>query len=404
MKASSASKNHTFSFRNITKRKFTPYFFIFFLSFTACEKEIVLDQENSSINIFGTQGNGQLRSVVAYPDGGFVVGAHKWVNGNRDILIKKYNSNFQIEWEKLIDGNYHNRLDKIFIDQEGNILIAGNLEGHGRDSIPSNESVLETLYFELIDHKGVTIWETGLNFTTALGSSNRSVKDIVQDENGNYLICAYLLDWSSSSPQGRLLSLNDKGEMLASHTYYGHSIDALMKTENGVIGFVTSSVDWASFLIDPISNPGEIIKTEIESSTDWPWSVNGAQVNSIEEIKSKSNNGEWSFNYFFKDEIHSFNMHPLNGLIYQKIDSEFGEIISINAIESGGFIIANAEGLVYIINHKFEVKESFQLNLINFNATTSHVYVQRLSDDNFVCGFEKDRTFYIVKIDEAGKI
>jgi hypothetical protein len=378
-------------------------FLLGMLSFS-CKKEESSGVSNSGILTVGDQKDFKLISLVPYPEGGFIVGAESRASGNQSIKLMKYDDNFELEWQKTMGGSNSNKVHRIFVDKDKNILVVGMTYGFNQDTLPLSVHKFWWPYAHLLDVDGLTIWEEGISGVTSsagLGSGIlERTSDVIQDNSGDYLIGGEFVNNGIHSAIIKL-SASDRTAILYKTSYNKlGKVEALYKHNNTAtaFNFWQDSMDATPYAC--------LFNLEYSDTTGtnlfydrvfekWPWSQ-GYVNERVAGLKLTLKNGAHTFNYFFNNSIYRFNLNS-NEIKGNAITSNFKGIISANTTFDGNFVIAQSDGSVYETDEDFSVINKFKTN---WRADK----ICKLYNNEFVLAIQKGKSVYLIHYDKNGKV
>ena len=145
--------------------------FLLFVAFSSCQKEIELETTSSYEIVIGNETRRDLVSLEALSDGGFLVGMHTRATGTQQIELRKYNSDPQLIWSKLLGNQFENKLFHLFEDRNGNILVSAVSNSYGQEDYSLSLHKTWFPFFTLLDASANVLWETFQSEYTDAGVS-----------------------------------------------------------------------------------------------------------------------------------------------------------------------------------------------------------------------------------------
>ncbi len=132
-----------------------------------------------------------LRTIVAAADGGFLLGGVTY----DDYSIIKINGTANIEWRKTFGGTSEDELKTIVSTPDGGYLLGGD----SRSDVSGNKTVGRQSYKDYwiikISSSGGKIWERGF----ASGEDVSTLEDIILMPNGGFLIGGSALSYNNGN-------------------------------------------------------------------------------------------------------------------------------------------------------------------------------------------------------------
>jgi hypothetical protein len=396
---------------------------------STCKKTELSGVENSSLQIFGTKSIGYLKTIVPTDDGGFIVGSDKSIPQGKEIWIQKYNKSFDLEWERFLGGPNVYKLEKIFLQNNTNILVAGIVQDHG-SGISATDEIYPKAYFHNLDSKGNTIKENtfffkqpkGNIFSTGLSSAH-FINDIAQNEAGEFIVAAMLHD-SFDYPGKSLILKLDQNLNVTTYAYfwfempqnkqpYGNDVNAIFKSGDSYWCYWYSgykhpqlSAQAGFFRIEDTQISGRDNYQEFYASPmPWPKFKSGRDIGTFEQIKLRIDAENLSYNNFFSDFIYQSIFNTTTKTMSSSIvQTGFKNLVSANSTFDGHFILSQADGLVYETNPDFSIIHSFVPKFRDLKSLNSHTIICKLFSGDYVYGFEIENTMYLVHLNNKGQL
>ncbi|MCB9251958.1 MAG: hypothetical protein H6605_05785 [Flavobacteriales bacterium] len=351
----------------------------------SCSKSETNFDHNSSLVCLGGKNKLELVSLSNTPDGGFVLGANSWKNGNKDFLIVKYNDRLKVEWERLIGEGADETLKKVYVDKYGNILACGLSDGIAQDSIPLSSIKDLTHYFHFLDAYGNTLWSKPIWFDTldyAFGWTDNEDKisftDILEDEDDNFVITglmAYTYRTPPSTIRGgfssMLMRLSKSGKVKSRYVIeinHNSSFD-----QNFIAVFEQNSKysvlwNWSGFRVGCFnvlkSDTGGYIpyQTVIDNSTknlwNWPFELDIPDL--VTSFKTSAN-PPFTYTYVLKNKLYRYEIDAVsNAVAGVSLPFDYGQIISATSTHDGNLMVANSEGIVFETSQDLKILNQFK--------------------------------------------
>ena len=246
----------------------------------------------------------EATSVQQTSDGGYIVAGqasstdlHGDVTGNHgftDYWVVKLNSSGNMQWQKSFGGSAHEFAGTIKQTLDNGYIMSGSTSSNNGDVSHNNGNW--DYWVIKIDASGNLVWETALG-----GSSGDQAFDIVQDQDGNYVVAGFALMPNSQfpdSPGSRdfwIVKLSPLGNVIWENNFGGNSVDGAnsinLTTDGGyIVGGYTQSTNG-----DITHNFGNtdywVIKLDSAGNLQWQKSLGGSNVDQLYAVKQTSDNG-----------------------------------------------------------------------------------------------------------------
>lgn len=388
---------------------FNLHSFFIFLSFLfvfgSCKK-VDTEIKNSGIRVIGDQNDQQLITLISAPDGGFILGTQNRSNGSQKIQILKYSENFELQWSKTMGGNLDNKLFRVFVDRDENILVSGLSYGFEKDNSPLNEHKFWWPYFQLIQPSGEKIWEIApINVVPYAGFGSgieERITDVIQDEEGNYIIgsefpniisiCSKVIRIAKDSLFVNTYSFfpNDKGKIMALYeTGNSYSVFNFWDDTDTIPGV-------ASMFKLPIIDTSNTNVHYDEQQAPWPWG--GFENGSVAGLKQTGQNGNLMYNIIFENSIYRYTYDVFSSnLEGHFVNSDLRGIVAANTNSEGNFLFATRDGYIVETDGNFLEKMRFKTNWQVKNLCT-------LKNGDFILALEYNRSIVLLHYDRFGKV
>ena len=376
---------------------------------TGCEKVETTGIENSGLHIYGSQKKLDLVSLEAHPDGGFLVGSNTRRNGNQEILISKYTDDLKLEWERVIGGSLDNKLFKIHIDTDHNILISGLSYGFGNDTFTLREHKFWNPYVHLLSKSGATMWENSPSASGGAGQGSGLTErnsDILEDAEGRFVFGAELFN---SSHVSSVIYRVFKSDGLVDEPTFTFDYNSRGRVEAvfdngisyGVFNYWQEAEDSTATM-----RMFQIIKARTEGrnahyfirSHGWPWGKTYENGN-VGVFKENPDGGNaWAVNYVFSEEIFQFKYDlTAREVSTVQIPLPFDNVVYSNRLSDGGYLFVDSEGGIFETDSEFK-------SINGFKTQWQVRQIVKLFSGGYVFIGQKDNLLYLIKYDENGKI
>lgn len=315
--------------------------------------------------------NESIQSVTKTNDGGFICIGYTQSNdgdisnafGANDYWVLKYNSNFELDWEKSFGGSSEDRAYKIIQLLDGSYLINGY--SLSEDFYVGENNGQKDIWIVKLDTNGQIIWKKSFGF-----GGDEEGFSIIETIDGGILACGYL-DVTASGGQGNslmyrnvlhgvgdfwVIKMDYDGEVEWRRYYGGSNNDRaydLLETDNGqfIIVGSTESNDFDisnsngsyDFWIIKLSNKGELIDEYTFGGSEIDNCYKIIQNDSKSYIlvgNTRSQDGDILDNKGFSD-IWVINMSIDGEILWQKTygGSSFDSASGICRTQDGHFMI-----------------------------------------------------------------
>jgi len=221
---------------------------------------------------FGGESSDNGESIIQTADHGYVIAG--WTqsfggNGDFDIYATRYDVDGRLVWTRTYDEGFNERGHQILSDEDGNLLIAGEVE-------LTQTSTFDP-YLMKIDPAGNLLWAK--NYKT-VGASG--IQDITPTADGGYLLTGYLEVPEANNSDALMLKVDAEGNELWRKSYGSSGKDEkLMAVARLGDGFAMagSVVDTVASL--NLRNPDFFVMT-IDENGDMGWNRNYGSSSDIE--------------------------------------------------------------------------------------------------------------------------
>jgi len=368
-----------------------------------CQKTTDPEINNSSLLTFGEKANGRFRTLDPTPDGGFVVGQHKWKDGKRDLAIRKYDRNFNLSWERVMGSSGDDQLDKIFVAPDGRILVAGVVIGLGQDTLARSIGRNEFVYLRLWDAMGNSLWEKAHIITTAIPSSfvTQKVVDVKWDSDGNMLV---VVDETRFTNLSWVLKLSNTGEMLNQYPF-GFKVEGIVERDDYFLLhiFKRNAVGYAKLRKNATNPIVYSENTRVMNSMWGDFGYNGRQAR-IQHLTAWDGIILRDF-HVFENEIFYMELDVDNYVVKgDMMEKSFSSVMASDLTHDNHLLFSLSSGMVYETDLELNIINQFQSHLNVFKSTVQYHFITKLITGDYVVGFEKERIMYITRYNAKGEI
>ena len=357
-------------------------------------------------------------SIQQTKDGGYIVAG--WTESFRseydedydeeykDVYILKLNAIGDVEWEKVLIGEYDDVAKSIQQTTDGGYIVAGWTNSFGSGG--SDVHILN------LNAKGDLEWHK-----TFGGEYDDEANSIQQTTDGGYIVAGSTYSFGSGGKDVYILKLNARGEVEWQKTFggkYDDGANSIQQTRDG--GYIVAG--WT----DSFGSGEEdayILKLNAKGGLEWQKTFGGDKWDEAKSIQQTRDGGYivagWtdSFGSVLKD-VYILKLNAKGGLEWQKtFGGEYEvEANSIQQTTDGGYIVAgyaklylaSGEEGIYILklNSKglLEWKKTFGEEDDGANSiqqTTDGGYIVAGWTWSFLSGWED---FYILKLNSKGEV
>ncbi len=212
---------------------------------------------------FGGQDNDEGYDVIATSDGGFLFIGYTWSFGNsQQIYLIKTNYNGDLIWEKTYGGIMWEVGNAVVELKDGGYAIAGYTNSPGLSSGNTDILLLK------IDPNGDLVWQKA--YGNLLFPNHELAYDIIQIEDGGFIVVGARDRYSEGSFNSLVLRLNEKGDLIWEKEFIGEG-----QTSEKIFN-ITKSSEGSFFLCastNSLSSPNiyqpKIIKIDISGNIAW---------------------------------------------------------------------------------------------------------------------------------------
>lgn len=346
-----------------------------------------------SINVYSQIVNGQFliggaleessSATIQLSDGDYLFcGTTKsYGNGNQDLLLIRFNSDFSIDWQKTIGGSlddFLNNMTQPVENSDGSIMVLGNTKSYGMGNVdvllikisatgnviwskvyggineeracvirstldggfifsgstdsyntPTSTTIERDLFLVKLDWLGNVIWAntwgTTDNNDNYTSNYSTQISEIKQLPDSSYIIGGIMEGLGSSDANSFMARINPNGTInwfkkYTSSSSAGHEVINTIVLQNNTNAFANGLTKYGSI---GISGRGLLFNFNINTGT-VNWAKNYGNINS-------------NYNWIFKNYKESSNRFVLS--MYENGSGFGGYDISCFAIDSNGIIL-----------------------------------------------------------------
>ena len=230
---------------------------------------------------YGGGSNDEGYSIHQMNDGNILSVGYSWSFGNaQEIYVVKSDLSGRKLWQKTYGGIHRDIGHKAISTNDGNIIIVGQTNSPGISN--GNDDI----WISKIDSDGNEIWFKGY------GKKNHEVGyDIVEMDNGNFIIVGYRDFYVESGKDILIMSIDKEGnklweKIIASNGIYDDIAYSISKSKN--YGFIISAStnstgnDW----YDP-----QVINIDFSGNIIWNHTYNGSGLKHTRWVSTATNDG-----------------------------------------------------------------------------------------------------------------
>ncbi|MCB0734091.1 MAG: hypothetical protein H6608_03430 [Flavobacteriales bacterium] len=368
-----------------------------------CNRSELSGLEHSGMLTIGDENDIEVNSLVPDPRGGFLLGASSRRHQRAEVLIQKYDEDFKLEWEQTIGDGEAAKLLYAFLDRDYNTLVVNLTLGYNADTVSLQQHKFWRPVAYLLNPQGEIVWEKMLVKSLSAyykSGSYEKVTDMVQDENGDYLLCGDFYSSTSTENGPKFFKLipefdrmlvydppfNRAGAAQAiypsdgqyvSFNYWRDSSNALNKTAS--IG-----------RLFPLGAPTMLDRIDLP----WPWDQfnNG----SIGQVKLTHRDGTYSFNYVFESEVYRYRFNrKVDQLTEESVPINCPGLIKVVRTFDEHLILLYDDGRVEEVDEDFVVLNSFTTDVV-----ANHIIKNYHGD--YICSVQRDKVVYVMKLNSKG--
>lgn len=272
----------------------------------ALNGEYLLFKVDSELNLVWQKTYGgslyeEATNMISTPDGGFLLAGHSDSAdgdisnnlGNRDLWLVKTDAQGNLEWEKNYGGSNSEVYGKIFLAENGYLLISSSDSSDG--NVGGNNGSGD-FWIVKISENGDIEWENHFG-----GSEYEVPVSALATPSQEYIIAGYSnsTDGDIADPRGNfdfwIVKVNSSGELIWEKSLGGSNVDKPMGIirdhEDGYLVFGNSN-SWNGDITAPLGqNDGWVVKLNDEGNVVWDKSFGGSGSDGIIDFKLSQNNG-----------------------------------------------------------------------------------------------------------------
>ena len=380
------------------------------LSLSGCSKTEDAQLNRSSFTVVGESSDIALLDIQISLDGGVLVAAHSRQKGNQDIRILKYDQNLILLWDRIIGGPLDDKMEKMFVDAQGNILISGF--SYGFDENLDSLNVLRSWipYDHLLTSEGKTKWEYG-HVGYPRNTPDQVITDVYQDAEGNYLISGNI-SVQPRLPDNSILA-PFKLPVVRKFDKHGSPTGTLIFRSGITRGMVNSVVEKNGAYtifgnnLSGSNQRGEVFESQVDGfnlvnvtsaidSTDWIPDLRSFEY--PKTIFKTHSDVDVISHMIYTDKIYRFGWNINN----RQIISEVVQLPFTKNVQKATLTSNNR--ILFILDNHDVVETDQALNSINtFNTVLPLTHINKLNS-TYVGGFSQNRTIYLVQLNTEGEV
>jgi|GEM_PF-2644579 len=185
--------------------------------------------------------------------------------GDYDVWIVRYDSNFDISWQKTIGGGARDVANSIIRTSDGNFVIAGVTESIGPQS-PSRENG----WIGKIDSSGRFTWKKFLG-----GGNEDRIHSVAECSDGSFIAVGETKSFGAIGFDAWILKISSDGNILKSEMIGGNADDrafSVISLSTGDVVFVGSTVSHGAGKSD-----AWIVKMNCDGGVIWQKTIGGME-------------------------------------------------------------------------------------------------------------------------------
>jgi hypothetical protein len=282
--------------------------------------------------------NLEIRQIIKTQDGNYV-----GIAFSQDFHIIKFDSNFNIIWEKKYGGSKKDYAESILEDTQGNLIILGNTESTDGNITVNNGSY--DLLLIKTDSNGNLIWSKTFGGSGHEGVSQQ--RTIIETSNNDLIIIGFtnssdfgIINYNNKY-NAWLVKVDKSGNLLKQKSYGGYNDDfgrkIIKHNDNLLISVKSNSID------NDFTQVGNWI-LNIDNDLDVKWKRNTQGINSGDLIINKQNEIIVVNSSFTDFEVHVLD---INGNIKKSKNINF--LAQTNKQPTVNQIVNSNDGGVFVI-------------------------------------------------------
>ncbi|MCB9251370.1 MAG: hypothetical protein H6605_02825 [Flavobacteriales bacterium] len=334
---------------------------IFCMLFVACKKEDAQTLNSSDFVSYGNNANLELITLLPTSDGGFIAGLNSYKNGNKDILILKYSSNLDLEWQRELGTVFKEDLQKIIVTKTNEILVAGFSEGFMQTNLPVTQRKKNNIYLIRMDMQGKISRENSLDFDPSNrqdihGLGDFYISDVLEESDAGILVTGYSLLNESfagggfTSYFGFMLKTDDAGNF-QKRFQFPKMPESITETQDAyLIHFFTFFDEEAGYFKVLKSRSGGTYN-QLLDTTIFPFYNNRLPETNYARYKLLPDADHILYDYCFPDHINRYEYNiPNDQIEYKRISLPEGPYNSAFPLDDHKVLFSKASGEIMILN------------------------------------------------------
>jgi len=379
------------------------------LCFSGCSKTEDANLTHSSLTVIGQSSDIELLDIQVSHDGGVLVAAHSRQKGNQDIRILKYDQNLILLWDRIIGGPLDDKMEKMFVDAQGNILISGFSYGFDEDLDSLRNLRSWVPYDHLLTSEGKTKWEYG-HVGYPRNTPDQVITDVYQDAEGNYLISGNI-SVLPRLPDNTIIAPS-RFPVVRKFDVHGSPTGTLVFHTGITRGQVNSVVEKDGIYtilgnnLNGLSQRGEVFESQVDGfnlvnvtsaidSTDWMPDL-GSFENPTIILKTHSDDNVIS-HLIYSDKIYRFGWNfNSRQFISEVVQLPFKNVQTAK--------MTSDNHILFILDNGTVIETDQSLNTMNtFMSNLPLTHINKLNSE-YVAGFSQNRTIYLVQLNTEGEV
>ena len=263
--------------------------------------------------LYGGAYSERAENIIPSADGGYIVTGYINTEEIADIeaWIIKLNSAGDIEWQRSIGGTAYDRVNGVIEAKDRSILVSGNTESLGADSMDG--------WLVKFDRNGNLLWQK------TYGGVGDDWLGSAVEITGGYLVVGYTESFGSGSMDGWVLKIDELGIVEWQKTYGGSGSDSLSRIISTENGFILSGQTNSA---NVTNTDGWLINIDNNGAVEWHKTYGWELDETFNHIVAADYGG-----YLIAGETYSFDQLNGNGWLV-KVDNEGGITSSCNIVNT----------------------------------------------------------------------
>jgi len=286
--------------------------------------------------------NLEIRQMIKTKDNGYIAIAFA-----EDIYVIKFDSNFNIIWNKYYGGSKKDYAESIIEDSQGNFLILGESESINGDIQHNNGSY--DVFLIKIDTNGNLIWNKNYGGSGYEGISQDNA--LIETNDGNFIFVGYTTsnDFDISNNNGGydvwIVKVDSSGNLIKQKTFGGSNDDfgrKISKFNNNIIVTAKSNSSNNDF------GQNGIWVLNVDNNLNIVWKKNTNGINSGSIVANNSeivlvNSTLNNYEFYKLDPNGNITKNSTLNFLSQSPKQLFANQI-VNSSDNGFFIIGDLGG------------------------------------------------------------